>query len=160
MRSGRLRRRPKPRLGDSWPAALALMAFATAGVPRFAASAEVPLPPVQPRPEPARPTEDLAPAYEPELERLAELLGTLAFMRELCGSGDGPEWRRQMGVLLDAEAPAEPRRSRLAGYFNRGFRGYQATYRFCTPSAALVVTRSLDEGGRLARQLESRYSGG
>ena len=30
--------------------------------------------------------------------------------------------------------------------FNRGYRGFQQTYRTCTPAADLVIRRYLDEG--------------
>jgi uncharacterized protein (TIGR02301 family) len=65
-----------------------------------------------------------------------------------------------MSALIDAEAPSEARRERLAGAFNRGFRGYQVTYRACTPNAEIAMGRFLDEGGKLARDIAGRYGGG
>lgn len=119
-----------------------------------------PLPPVSPfATAPAAP-EEKAPAYEPDLERLAELMGILAYLRDLCGKRDGAEWRARMAALLDSEGRTESRRDHLAGAFNRGFRGYEASYRTCTPSAELAISRSLDEGGRLARELSARFGGG
>ena len=35
--------------------------------------------------------------------------------------------------------------------------GYELTYRNCTPSANLAITRSLDEGAKLARDIATRY---
>ena len=119
-----------------------------------------PLPPRQNPSAPAPPAEDAFPPYEPELERLATLMGTLAYLRDLCGKGDGSEWRNRMNALLDAEAKTQDRRERLAGAYNRGFRGYEVTYRACTPSAELVILRSVEEGDRLARELSSRFGGG
>lgn len=118
--------------------------------------ASPPLPPTQ---APAPPPEDALPPYEPQLERLAELMGTLAYLRDLCGKGDGAEWRSRMSALLDAEAKTPERRQRLAGAYNRGFHGYEATYRFCTPAAELVIARFLVEGDRLARELSARFGG-
>jgi uncharacterized protein (TIGR02301 family) len=46
----------------------------------------------------------------------------------------------------------------LAGGYNRGYRGYEATYRACTPNARLVITRFLDEGGQIARDIGNRYT--
>ncbi len=122
-----------------------------------------PLPPVPgsgtpPAPGP-QPDPDGLPPYEPQLERLAERLGTLTYMRNLCGKGDAAEWRNRMTALLDAEAKSPLRRDRLAGAFNHGFRGYQATYRSCTPSAELVISRFLAESDSLAREIGARYGG-
>lgn len=122
--------------------------------------ASPPLPPTQEQASPAPPSEDALPPYEPQLERLSELMGTLAYLRDLCGKGDGAEWRSRMSALLEAEARTAGRRERLAGAYNRGFRGYEATYRSCTPAAELVVARFLAEGDRLARELSTRYGGG
>lgn len=99
------------------------------------------------------------PPYEPQLERLASLMGTLSYLRDLCAKGDGAEWRSRMSALLDAEAKTQARRERLAGAYNRGFRGYEVTYRICTPGAELVIRRSVEEGDRLARELSSRFGG-
>jgi uncharacterized protein (TIGR02301 family) len=93
------------------------------------------------------------------LLRLAEILGALAWLTELCGERPGEQWRKQMAQLMEAEATTQPRRERLAGAYNRGFRGYGAMHRRCTPGAELIITRFLDEGGRIARDVANRYSG-
>ena len=116
-----------------------------------AAPAAPEAPPPLPEPPP--------PPYEPQLMRLAEIMGTLAFLRDLCGDGDGADWHLKMKALLDAEAKTDARRERLAGAYNRGFRGYEVTYRSCTPAAQTIITRFLEEGGRIARDIASRYSG-
>ena len=123
--------------------------------------ANPPLPPVVGAPAPAAPQGDPdgLPPYEPQLERLAERLGTLALLRDLCGDGDANEFRNRMAALLDAEAHTGIRRSRLAGAFNHGFQGYAASYRSCTASARLVIARSLAEADRLTRELASRFGG-
>lgn len=112
----------------------------------------------EPAPPPA-PPEPLPPPYEPQLMRLAEILGTLAYLRDLCGEADSAEWNGKMKALLDAEAKTDARRERLAGAYNRGFRGYEVIYRSCTPAAQTIIARFLDEGGRIAREISSRYSG-
>jgi uncharacterized protein (TIGR02301 family) len=111
------------------------------------------LPPSQPLPE-APP-----PPYEKELLRLSELLGSLAFLRTLCGGADAPEWQKRMQALMDAEGAVPARRDRLAGAYNRGYRGYAVTYRQCTPSAAEATARYLKEGEDLSRSLAGRYGG-
>lgn len=98
------------------------------------------------------------PPYEPQMMRLAELLGALSFLRDLCGAGDGDDWRAKMTSLLNAEAPAAgPRRQRLTASFNRGFRGYELTYRACTPNAQTAVARYFDEASHIARDISYRF---
>jgi uncharacterized protein (TIGR02301 family) len=65
-----------------------------------------------------------------------------------------------MTALLDAEATTPQRKERLAGAYNRGYRGFELTYRACTPAAETAIVRYLAEGGRIARDLAGRYSGG
>lgn len=116
-------------------------------------TASVPLPPVAP-PFMADPA---PPPYQARLDRLAELMGTLAFMRDLCGDRDGPAWRTRMEALLAAEGATPGRRDRLAGSFNRGYAGYALTYRACTPAAETVIERSLGEGARIAAEVATQF---
>jgi uncharacterized protein (TIGR02301 family) len=111
----------------------------------------------KPPPEPAKPQEPPPPPYDAQMQRLAEVLGGLSFLRDLCGDGDGDDWRGKMAQLRDADAPAGTRRQRLTAAFNRGFRSYELTYRVCTPNARLVIARYLDEAERLSRDVASRY---
>ena len=119
-----------------------------------------PLPPVLgAAPSPAQRPDPAPPPYEAQVERLAEIMGELAFLRDLCGDGDGGIWHDKMTALLDAERGSGVRTERLAGSYNRGFRGYQLSYRVCTPAARAVITRALDEGDRLAQDLSVRFGG-
>lgn len=97
------------------------------------------------------------PPYEPQITRLSEVLGALSFLRDLCGAGDGDEWRGKMAALLDADAPSGSRRQKLMASFNRGFHGYELTYRSCTPNAQTAITRYLVEASRLTRDITYRY---
>jgi uncharacterized protein (TIGR02301 family) len=96
--------------------------------------------------------------YDGDLQRLAEILGALHYLRGICGANDGQKWRNEMQALLDAEAPSGERRTRLQVRFNRGYRGFQQTYRTCTPAADVVIRRYLDEGAKIARDITARYS--
>jgi uncharacterized protein (TIGR02301 family) len=109
------------------------------------------------KPEPVKPAEQPPPPYDAQIQRLAEVLGGLSFLRDLCGEGDGDDWRDKMAQLRDADAPAGARRQRLTAAFNRGFRGYELTYRVCTPNAQQVIARYLDEAENLSRDVASRY---
>jgi uncharacterized protein (TIGR02301 family) len=107
---------------------------------------------------PAEPAEPPPPPYDAQIQRLAEVLGGLSFLRDLCGEGDGDDWRGKMAQLRDSDAPAGARRQRLTAAFNRGFRGYELTYRVCTPNARLVIARYLDEAESLSHEVASRYA--
>jgi uncharacterized protein (TIGR02301 family) len=98
------------------------------------------------------------PIYEDKLLRLAEILGSLSFLRNLCGEKDGSAWRDEMDALLVAENPSPQRRQRLVARFNHGFETFGAVYRSCTPSADLAIRRYLKEGEELAGEVRSRYS--
>lgn len=96
--------------------------------------------------------------YDRELQRLAEILGSLHYLRALCGANEGAKWRNEMQALLDAETPAGERRDKLTASFNRGYRGFQQTYRTCTPAADLVIRRYLEEGSKISREITARYA--
>jgi uncharacterized protein (TIGR02301 family) len=96
--------------------------------------------------------------YEGDLQRLSEILGALHYLRDLCGAREGQIWRNEMQALVDAEAPSGERRERLVASFNRGYRGFQQTYRTCTPAAEYAIRRYLDEGSKIARDITARYA--
>lgn len=91
--------------------------------------------------------------YDRELNRLAEILGSVHYLRELCGAEEGQTWREQMVALLNAEGQTAARRARLTRSFNRGYRGYRRTYRACNKSASLLISRFMNEGIDLAERL-------
>jgi uncharacterized protein (TIGR02301 family) len=100
-----------------------------------------------------------APApFDGNLQRLAEILGALHYLRNICGANEGQKWRNEMTALVDAEAPSGDRRNRMIAAFNRGYRGFQQTYRTCTPAADIVIRRYLEEGSKIARDVTARYA--
>jgi len=100
-----------------------------------------------------------APApFDGNLQRLAEIMGALHYLRALCGANEGPKWRNEVQALIEAEAPTGDRKARMVASFNRGYRGFQQTYRTCTPAADLVIRRYLEEGSRIARDVTARYA--
>jgi uncharacterized protein (TIGR02301 family) len=111
------------------------------------AEAQPQLPPPEPPP----------PIYEDQLLRLAEILGSLSFLRPLCGESDGPAWQAEMRALIAAENPGPQRLGRLVGRFNHGYETFNAVYRSCTPSARLAIERYVAEGSRLSSDVRSRY---
>ena len=101
----------------------------------------------------------LAPApFDGNLARLLEIMGALHHLRAICGANEGQKWRTEAQALIDAEAPSGDRRARLIASFNRGYRGFQQTYRTCTPAADLVIRRYLEEGSKIARDVTARYA--
>jgi uncharacterized protein (TIGR02301 family) len=106
---------------------------------------------------PAR-AEVAAAPFDGSLQRLAEILGALHYLRNICGANEGLKWRNEMQSLVDAETPGGDRRARMIASFNRGYRGYQQTYRTCTPAADLVIRRYLVEGSKIAREMTARYA--
>ena len=89
---------------------------------------------------------------------LSEIMGSFRYLRPLCGAQEGAKWRTEMQSLVEAEATGGDRRDRLIASFNRGFRGFQETYRTCTPAAELVIRRYLEEGARISRDITARYA--
>ena len=106
---------------------------------------------------PAR-AQDAAAPFDADLQRLAEILGALHYLRGICGANEGQKWRNEMQALVDAETPSGDRRARMIASFNRGYSGFQQTYRTCTPAANIAIRRYLDEGAKISRDLTARYA--
>jgi uncharacterized protein (TIGR02301 family) len=110
------------------------------------------LPPILPRESSVPPPPDDRP-YDGKLMRLAEILGAVHYLRELCGAQEGQVWRDQMKEILRNEGTTAVRRAKLVNSFNDGYRGYRRTYRSCTQSATLATTRFSTEGASNAASL-------
>ena len=109
-------------------------------------------------PEAPAPFEAPPPVYEASLLRLAEVLGSLYFLRGLCGSADAENWKADMASILSAEAPGPVRKSRLIARFNHGFESFNAMHRSCTPASRRAMTLYLDEARRTVSDVRLRYS--
>jgi len=96
--------------------------------------------------------------FDRDLARLSEILGALHYLRSICGANEGQKWRDEMQALIDAEVPTGERHNRMIASFNRGYQGFQQTYRTCTPAADFAIRRYLDEGSRIARDITGRYA--
>jgi uncharacterized protein (TIGR02301 family) len=131
---------------------LVLVALAAHGA---AAQTPTPAKPLAPSPPPAQ----VVP-YDAGLLRLAEIMGALHFLQQLCGGEGTSGWRDQMAALLDAERPDDQRRARLVDRFNRGFEAYRSVYRACTDSARLAIARYQNEGSMIAADIGARYGRG
>jgi uncharacterized protein (TIGR02301 family) len=102
--------------------------------------------------------QDAAAPFDADLQRFAEILGSLHYLRAICGANEGQKWRNEMQALADAETPSGERRTKLIASFNRGYHGFQQTYRTCTPAANVAIKRYLTEGSKISRDLTARYA--
>jgi uncharacterized protein (TIGR02301 family) len=89
---------------------------------------------------------------------LSEILGALHILRGICNSNEGQKWRNEALALIDAEAPSGRRHDEMVASFNRGYSGFQRSYRTCTSAADVVTRRYLEEGANIARDLTARYA--
>lgn len=98
------------------------------------------------------------PPYATDLERLAEILGSLQFLAEICD--DSPTgWHQQMDELLgqtDPDTDAEWR-ARLTDRFNLGYSSFAAVYRSCTAAAMSAVARYRLAGAQIAGDIATEY---
>jgi uncharacterized protein (TIGR02301 family) len=107
--------------------------------------------------EAAPPVAEKPAPYDGRLMRLAEILGSVHYLRNLCKGGE-TEWRGLMEQLLAEETRGEPQRAaRLTASFNRGYRSFAATYVKCTPQAIAAEEKYRAEGATLATEIAARY---
>jgi uncharacterized protein (TIGR02301 family) len=106
----------------------------------------------------AAPADVARPApYDGQLLRLAEVLGSISYLRSLCGAPQ-EDWRQSMRQLLDNDAANEPaRRERLTAAYNRGYRSFAAVHGSCTAAARTAEERYRNEGATLATEIASRF---
>ncbi|MCJ2070207.1 TIGR02301 family protein [Methylobacterium sp. J-030] len=102
---------------------------------------------------------DIPAPYDRDLMRMSEIIGALAFLRGLCAAPDAADWPARMKALIESEGVTPARRDRLAGAYNRGYRGYALTYRVCTPAAHEAAAHYVAEGDRLSHALAGRFGG-
>ena len=102
--------------------------------------------------------QDAAAPFDNDLQRMSEILGALLSLRGICGNNEGNKWLNERQALVDAETPSGERRARMIAGFNRGYNGFQQTYRTCTPAASIAIRRYIDEGSRISRDLTARYA--
>ena len=105
---------------------------------------------------PTRPAVAAEAPFDVGLLRLSEVLGSLHFLRNLCGE-KGYKWRFYMQKLMTAENPTPERRARFIASFNRGYRTFERTYSSCTTSASEAIQRYMKEGEELSRDIVVRY---
>lgn len=106
---------------------------------------------------PSAPALAIDPLYQPQMQRLLFVLGSLYFLQPLCGT-DSFDWRQQASELIDDDQPEEDRRLRLTGSFNDGYAAYARLYRDCTESAQQATGQMLVEAETLSRDIHTRFA--
>jgi uncharacterized protein (TIGR02301 family) len=130
-------------------AGLAALMTAAAAVPgRAQTGAAAPKQP--PAAAPQKPSGPEDRPYDVQLFRLAEILGTLHYLRELCGANEGQIWREHMRELVASEGTSALRRAKLVDSFNRGYRDYSRTYRTCTQPALVAIQRFMEQASAIS----------
>lgn len=97
------------------------------------------------------------PPYEAQMEKLAQMLGSLYFLNPLCRQG-ATDWRQEMADLVRLDQADDDRQQRLYGAFNAGYAAYARLYRTCTPSAEDALARLLIEAEANARDIHTHYA--
>jgi uncharacterized protein (TIGR02301 family) len=105
---------------------------------------------------PAFPARAVEAPYEGRLVRLAEILGSLHYLRNLCGE-HGSKWRDEMDAILKSDNPDPKTKAKLIASFNRGYRSYSDVYRTCTASATTAIDRYMKEGEALSDDIVTRF---
>ncbi|MGG7518880.1 TIGR02301 family protein [Allorhizobium undicola] len=134
---------------------LIVMLFAATGL----MSATIPPTAVQsPVPDSAPTESPTATPYDSQLNRLAEVLGTVTYLRNLCGADSEPQWRASMEKLIEEDADNEPlRKEALTASFNRGYRAFAAVHTTCTSAARMAESQYRAEGATLVDEMTARF---
>ncbi len=97
------------------------------------------------------------PPYNNKLLRLAEVLGSVHFLRNLCGETTN-QWRDAMNDLVVSESPTPERKAKLIASFNHGYRSYGGIYLHCTGAATSALDKFMSEGKALSEDIALRFA--
>lgn len=110
-----------------------------------------------PAPAPKIPALPANPQEKPLVD-LSEIIGSLAFLTQVCSPTTSPNpWRVRMETLLDTEGENSGVREKMTGAYNHGFADYSITYRQCTEAARTARRVLVRDAARLAREIERRF---
>ncbi len=108
-------------------------------------------------------------AYEPQLLKMAELMGSLAFLADICpateatrdglATRDGKDWRDKVAMLIEAEASSPRLKGLIAGAYNRGYSDLEVNYKTCSEPALALFEHQIYAVHNLSQDLARRYSG-
>ncbi|WP_017196335.1 TIGR02301 family protein [Bartonella birtlesii] len=97
------------------------------------------------------------PPYESKLLRLAEILGSLHSLQNLCSTPTN-QWYDYMHALIEIEQPIAQRRAYFYEAFNRAYSAFSENYHYCTQSAIEANQRYIKEGKALSESLLTYYN--
>ncbi|WP_336294107.1 TIGR02301 family protein [Bartonella sp. CB169] len=97
-----------------------------------------------------------SPPYETKLLRLAEILGSLHYLQNLCSTPTN-QWYDYMTALIEAEQPTLQRRAYFYEAFNEAYRSFAENYHHCTQSAIEANKRYIKEGKSLSKNFLIHY---
>ncbi|WP_147440282.1 TIGR02301 family protein [Notoacmeibacter ruber] len=106
--------------------------------------------------QPAVTVESAESTYLPDLLRLAEISGSMQYLRTLCGEADD-NWRQAVGTIIANSGGNEAIERRLTAAYNRGYRRYASYHRTCTPASVSAAERFRIEGSLLSKSLVDRF---
>jgi uncharacterized protein (TIGR02301 family) len=94
--------------------------------------------------------------YNTKLIRLAEILGSVHYLRNLCGE-ISTDWRDRMSDLVASENPPPERKAAMIASFNHGYRSFDSVHLRCTTAAITALDRFMTEGETLSEEIALRY---
>lgn len=98
-------------------------------------------------------------ALPPKAIQLAEILGAIHHLRDICGTNEGQLWRNKMIEMIGVLEPSDADRQRLVKNFNDSFYRYKNTYPGCTATASRQSDKLMQDGQRLAEELAASGHG-
>ncbi|WP_455477429.1 TIGR02301 family protein [Bartonella sp. B41] len=93
-----------------------------------------------------------SPSYDRKLLRLAEILGSLHYIQNICSTPTN-KWYNHMVALIEVENPVPQRRAYFYEAFNEAYRAFSENYHHCTQSAIEANKRYIKEGKSLSESL-------
>lgn len=93
--------------------------------------------------------------FENGLMRLAEILGSIHHLRNICGANEGPLWRNKMIDMMNVAELGARERKKIIRHFNDAYYSIRTRYPDCTNDAARRANLLFNEGHQLAAQLAS-----
>ena len=125
----------------------------TGNPPKADTGTELTGPPI---PVPVGPNPDEPVSYDPELARLATILGSLHYLRNLCGE-TGNQWREEMEAIILSDKMESLRKKRAIAAFNDGYQAFSTSYTQCNPRAIEAIAKFQTEGAALTETILTRY---
>lgn len=92
-----------------------------------------------------------------DLERLAEILGSVHYLQAICSETGVSPWRGQMQKLIETEFRSDELKQRAVARFNIGYQSYANIHVTCSTAAEVTLDRFLKEGTEIADIVVKRY---